>query len=952
MSMHICPSGHRWEAELDQETSCPVCTSLGGDLVPPAPKAAEPLPQLPGYEVLELIGHGGMGVVYKARQVALNRTVALKLIQAHLDAFGPRREEMRARFRTEAEAIARLSHPNVVQVYEVGEWRAGNDRPAVPYLALEYVGGGNLSDRLADGPLPPAAAARLVETLARAVQAAHDKGVVHRDLKPENVLLALSRERPERLAPELATGARLNEVVPKVTDFGLARLAGGQEAGLTASNAVVGTPSYMAPEQAQPGAVKVGPAADVWALGAILYACLTGRPPFLAATAIETLLQVTQDEPAPPARLNAKVPRDLENIALKCLTKDVAGRYASAAALADDLERYRLGRPVVARPVGAATRAVRWARRNPLPATLLVLLLGALTALVVTMAAGLAAVNTARLDEKRQRERAESRERQTRTLLGRVISRVTDDPRFRIVGVEPLREAMAADLLQQVEEYQQLVRADERADPTRLVMSDIWRGNLLVLAGRRQEALKILPRAAQCPDTVTHRSYFVASALECLANAQQESGLSDEALRTSEEICRMLEGATDDFGFEMVALPAAGAYSYRGVEMLRRGELALARKHLLRAGEVWDRWLENHRGPVDRAARLAVDVNLAAVALQEGALDEALLRYETARRKQAALVAENPGMRPFAVALSTTCHQLASVYIRLERKAEAQAVLDQARSVQSALLQASPDAQTFNRYTADHAVMVGRMRLKAGQVAKAQESFQEAAATLDELAKATKDPTLAAARFRADTYLGVVQMKALTQRSKSRATFAAALDRLKETAAEPGTTPTRDLGETAYLLAAGLRNLGEPGKAVPAAEQAVRWHRLALSRAPASRDVRLELNRSLYELAGSQRLLGRHADAAATCRERLALWPADADQLHDGACELCQCAALTKDEKQKQAYLDEALAVLKRAVAAGLKGAKQMTREGDFKPLFARPEFQQLVAEVAKRDRQ
>jgi serine/threonine-protein kinase len=228
-----------------------------------------------------------------------------------------------ARFRTEAEAVAALAHPNVVQVYEVGEHQGR------PYFSLEFCAGGSLADRLNGTPLPPREAARLVETVARAIQHAHGRGLVHRDLKPANVLMA-------------ADGT------PKVTDFGLAKRVGADQ-GRTATGAVLGTPSYMAPEQAGGQGKRVGPAADVYALGAILYECLTGHPPFKAASPLETLQQVLEHTPTPPHMLNPKVDPDLVTVCLKCLEKDPARRYESAEALADDLRRYRDGESIRAR---------------------------------------------------------------------------------------------------------------------------------------------------------------------------------------------------------------------------------------------------------------------------------------------------------------------------------------------------------------------------------------------------------------------------------------------------------------------------------------------------------------------------------------------------------------------------------------------------------------------------
>src|SRR4029077_21003278 len=317
----------RWRAV------CRVRAEL--DALFPAPSASVSLPQIPGYNVEAELGHGGVGVVYRAWHLRLHRRVALKMLLAGARAQPAERE----RFLREAEAVGGLRHPNIVQVYEAG------DVNGQTYFTMELVEGGSLAQQIQGVPQPVRKAAALVATLADAVHAAHQSVIVHRDLKPSNILLT-------------ADGT------PKVTDFGLARRLQGGGA-LTLSGVPMGTPSYMAPEHAQGQREAAGPAADVYGLGAILYELLTGRPPFRAATAAETLQQVTSQEPAPPSRLNDKVPRDLEIICLKCLHKEPQRRYSTAAALAEDLGRFLQGEAIAARPERTVERWVRQVRRRP-----------------------------------------------------------------------------------------------------------------------------------------------------------------------------------------------------------------------------------------------------------------------------------------------------------------------------------------------------------------------------------------------------------------------------------------------------------------------------------------------------------------------------------------------------------------------------------------------------------
>jgi serine/threonine-protein kinase len=309
---------------------------------------------VPGYEIVGELGRGGMGVVYKARQVGLNRWVALKMVLAAAHAT----QHQLNRFLTEAKAVADLQHPNIVQIYENGT------HDGLPYFSLEFVGGGSLDAKVHRKAQPPREAAHMVETLAQAMQYAHEKGVIHRDLKPANILLTV-------------------DGIPKITDFGLAKRLS-EDSGQTKAGTLMGTPNYMAPEQARGEVQNVGPLADIYTLGAILFELLTGRPPFQGSTVLDTVKQVTNDEPLPPSRLQPQVPRDLETICLKCLQKDMNKRYGSARLLADDLRRFLSDEPILARPISNWERLTRWCRRNPRVAALV----GTVGLLLIVVAAG------------------------------------------------------------------------------------------------------------------------------------------------------------------------------------------------------------------------------------------------------------------------------------------------------------------------------------------------------------------------------------------------------------------------------------------------------------------------------------------------------------------------------------------------------------------------------------
>jgi eukaryotic-like serine/threonine-protein kinase len=443
---------------------------------------------VPGYDILEELGRGGMGVVYKARHRRLQRLVALKMVLAgaHVGQIGL------ARFRAEAEAVAKLLHSNIVQIFETGECEGR------PYFSLEFVEGGSLDKRMSQSPTSPRAAAGLVETLARTMEFAHQRGIVHRDLKPANILLAKFGSQSSMVrtrdvdSPSLPADHWSRTSVPKIADFGLVKRVG-DDSSQTQSGAILGTPSYMAPEQAEGKNREIGPAADIYSLGAIFYELLVGRPPFRASSPIDTIRQVIEQEPIPPRKLEPRVPYDLETICLKCLEKDPARRFTSAAELADDLRRFVDGDPILARPTPAWERAWKWGKRRPA----IVSLLGVCTLAVLGMVLLIVWHNVSlrgKLDvalsqerQARQRE-MDARQKQRVSLVQQEAQKLFDSARVAVAAsdwsnarldlekalttlggeapFESLREPSLA-LLKRVE-HELRVEADRRASQARL----------------------------------------------------------------------------------------------------------------------------------------------------------------------------------------------------------------------------------------------------------------------------------------------------------------------------------------------------------------------------------------------------------------------------------------------------------------------------------------------------
>jgi tetratricopeptide (TPR) repeat protein len=629
---------------------------------------------------------------------------------------------MLARFRTEAEAIARLQHPHVVQIYEVGE------HDGLPYLALEFVVGGSLSQRLDGTPLPARQAASLVETLAHTVHAAHQRGLIHRDLKPANVLLTA-------------------EGTPKVSDFGLAKLLD-SGAGPTATGEVLGTPSYMAPEQAESKSSAVGPATDIYALGAILYELLTGRPPFRAATALETMMQVVHEEPVPPRRLQSSTPRDLETICLKCLQKEMKKRYATAETLAEDLRRFAAGQPILARPVGPLGRLGRWARRQPMVASLLAALLTALT-LGLSAATLLWQRAEAHLQEaQHERDRAEDSFRDARSAVEQMLTEVGQERLKAIPEMDPVRRM----LLEKAAAFYEKFLRERGSDPTireeaaraynRVGLINGQLGRLPEAETAHQQALSLLStltaRAPHEPryQQMTAQTYIDLGALH---GRNQRYAKAEESLSAALAILEPLTSEYPDVAEYRQDL--AGCFNNLGLMYYRTHRFDQAESAHDKALKIWTQLASATTGTSHARHRLAGSHNnLGMVYRDSNRLKKSEESFQTALNIWHGLTKEDPHNLDYQNALGLCYQNLGWLYGRyMSQLSRAEAAYEEEVKIYEKLVREHPAFLDFQSQLAQANEWLALTYGLLGKSTRAEATYAKILEILEPLAQARQD---------------------------------------------------------------------------------------------------------------------------------------------------------------------------------------------------------------------
>jgi len=997
----ICKCGHEWNVEIrtDAETTdatlrCPKCRAQANRLkapiidayaatLPPRDgtsqstftgKPAEekngkpPPAQIQGFDIIRELGRGGMGVVYLARHQKLGRLVALKMVLSGSHAG----ETERSRFQAEAAAVARLQHPNIVQIHEVGESEGR------PYFCLEFVDGGSLADQLKGNPIPAREAAAFLAPLARAVQAAHAQDLVHRDLKPANILLRreVGAHCADGVDPDRVP---LTAFQPKITDFGLAKNLEAQGS-QTQSGTVLGTPSYMAPEQAGGHSRLIGPSTDVYALGAILYEMMTGRPPFRGETPLDTVLQVMSDEPVKPSVLQPKCSRDLETICLKCLEKDARKRYAGAQDLADDLQRFLDNEPIVARPVGVVGRTVRWSRRHPGVAALLGLIGVLLTTSFLIVLALWRRAEADRAVAIEDRKKAAKQEERARSNLGlaieavdRMLTRVSDEklayvPQFEDERRKILEEAVAF--------YHNFLTQDESDPALRREMARAYfrLGKVFMGLGKLQQAQDSFGRArrfqeslaAEFPNDPVHRGDlaltlgYSGDTFRLLGSTAEADPLYARAVELAERLVREHpnESSYRQILAEVVQQQGRHFFQTRRLEeaesSFERGLVELRRLLQDNPGE--------YKTRVQYADALAFlgyfQQNLRNFGPAESNLKLAIGEFES-------LIREHPQhKRECDTKLANARMYLAFTYSSMNRAADADALLKQGVTTFEQLVRDYPKSPNYRFILArGHQSMAARIR-QSEKPEQAEVSLKSAIGTLEQLDRENPEAFYQALTLR-QCYRELGQLYA----AQNKLDEAAVLIRKAVEHAEqdepmfPKNSPTRmELDGHRLVLSQFFSSQGRHIEAIKVLDQAIAHNRSLDRKMPG---VEFQLQGLRMHRAVALAASGDHVSALAEAEQAVGPPSKDGVGQYNLACVYALCSvAVRADQKlptelrQQQSHKleDKAIEILKSLRSTGyfknLGNVRQLMQDTDLDALRTRPDFRKFVEEFPVRPKQ
>lgn len=877
------------------------------------------MPKVPGYLLIQELGRGGMGVVYKAHHQALERFVALKMVLAgaHAD------EEQLERFRLEARAVAHLKHNNIVQIYDI------NEHEGLPYFALEFLDGGNLTDRIDGMPAPPRFAAEIAETLARAMKVAHDAGIIHRDLKPANILMTKDGQ-------------------PKITDFGLAKKLEG-DSNQTRSGSIMGTPAYMPPEQALGLTKEIGPVSDQYALGAILYELLTGRPPFQGANPLDTLEMVRKQEPIPPTRLQPKVPIDLETICLKALQKDPNKRYADCGKLADDLKNFMEGRPIEARPISAPERLLRWTKRNPWIAAAI-----ATAAAALVLIAGISTASAIQINRKAT-ELAK-----TNDDLDKSNKRL--DESNKSLAIETKRANKAAD------DALKSAAAEKAAKEKETAAKSAAQASAEAAIAARNDAQVKTKRAVEANDVARQRTFkaleghrfLTVLAYERLKFIAGTRKVRQELLDTASRELLADLAAVEDIKDKMAGIvdiglndrTVAGIYQRQGRLLQEVGQLNDAKKAFERMDGIVAKLIaSNPTDPVFLQVGGASKNTLGDLLFNMGETEAARACYLKAYEYRKARTDEKPDDDNRKIDMANQLGLLAKIELSLGNPAKAMEHYQEELKWRDSVSPQGNMVQEVNRERGSFYEKIGETYYRLGQKEAAQDYFNRALALRKRLLENGQgDPLLLHDMSLCHRRLGDALLMFVGD-------TAAALDNYKEAFTiieqrfkdDPEDVQNKqDLATVHYQLATAYRRLGE--------EEAAKSHfaKCLAMREPMARDPETKLSLMAYLVALA--CADREQEAVKLADELISIPPQDAQIYFQAACGYSLAADSVarragekpsdEDSAAIKTYLGKSLAALEAGSQRGWRDVISLETDPDLDAVRKAPEFKPLVEKM------